>query len=77
MRTVFYFKHVLFICMKTILLPLFPKLIHAMREQGKTIQKVLFNLSIYKISHTAIPSGLNIHFYFSAAVKQNHTDCTG
>lgn len=65
MRTVFYFKHVLFICMKTNLLPPSPKLAHAMREQGKAIQNVLFNFNIYKIPNTAIPSGLNIHFHFS------------
>lgn len=50
--------------MKTILLPLSPKLIHAMTEQGKAIQNVLFNLCIHKISNMVIPSGLNIHFHF-------------
>lgn len=52
-------------CMKTIFLPPSPKLVHAMREQGKAIQNVLFSFSIYKVSNMAVPNDLNIHFQFS------------
>lgn len=51
--------------MKTVLPPLFPELIHVMREQGKAIKNVLFNYSIYKVLTMAISNGLNIHFNFS------------